>query len=75
MSIDYVNLEIDSSRVDNISAFVADGIRRHGAWQSRQDIVKLLKSEAAVAYEAGDDDDFADGITHAYKLIEKMDEE
>lgn len=35
-----------------------------------QEIINLLKEKAEEAYSVGDDDDFADGIKHAYLVVE-----
>lgn len=72
MSDKYTTYEVD---VDETVEMVMNGVRRGYVHEDRQLIIKLLKAEAEIAYAAGDDDDFADGIKHAYMLIEKMEEQ
>lgn len=71
MPQEFVSLEVD---IDDTLAVVMDGVRRGYVYEDRQNIVQRLKKEADAAYAAGDDDDFADGIKHAYMLIEQMEE-
>lgn len=74
MSTEYLNFKVDIDQ-DEICETVIDGVRRFGVHEHRQKIIDMLKQEAQKAYAPGDDDDFADGVKHAYMLIEKMDEE
>ena len=71
MPQDIVSFNVE---VDDTLAIVMDGVRRGYVYEDRQKIIALLKEEAKQAYAPGDDDDFADGIKHAYMLIEQMEE-
>jgi hypothetical protein len=71
MPQEFVSFDVE---IDDTLAAVMDGVRRGYVYEDRQSIIQRLKTEADAAYAAGDDDDFADGIKHAYMLIEKMEE-